>query len=121
MSNWKSPNPSESWTDKERVAFEREAWTRIKFGTFAWTPPLVGATTTTTFVAADGGTINTKEVIGLRVGMAVKVTAPSVLANGLSADAFVATNDSLSIAIANTTAGGLTPPAGNWSFMGVVI
>jgi hypothetical protein len=121
VANWNAPQPKENQNPRERVAFELEIWTRLKFGSFSWTPPLVGATTTSTFVAADGGTINTREVIGLRVGMPIKVTPPAVMTNGLSVDAVVLTNDALTIAVANTSAGGLTPPAGSWSFMGVVI
>lgn len=121
MANWNAPQPRDTWTPKERADFEREVWTRVKFGSFDWTPPLIAANTTTAFVVGPGAAVDTRVTVGLRVGMPVSVTAPDVMVNGLSAQALVAANDTLTIAIANVTAGGLTPPAGTWAFQGMVI
>lgn len=120
-SNWNSPVPQESRSDRERTDFMREIWSRVKFGSFDWTPPLVAGNTTSTFtVRESGGSVTSMAPTGLRVGMPVYVTAPAVMSNGLSVQALVATNDVLTIAVANVTAGGLTPPAGTWSFQGVI-
>lgn len=120
MANWQAPLPRDNASEKERGDFAREVWTRIKFSDFDWTPPAVAAGDQVTFVVAEGGDVDTKLAIGLRVGMPVSITAPSSLPNGLIVQGLVTTNDHLDIVIGNSTAGSITPPAGAWAYMGIV-
>jgi hypothetical protein len=121
VANWKQPRPLDTWNAKERGDFEREIWTRVKFGRFDWEPSDVSAVQTRTFTVGVGALVDTKETTGLRVGMPVRVTPPAIPIYGLYIEAAVLTDDILTIAISNTTLGDLTPPPGAWSFMGVVI
>lgn len=119
---WQLPQPQHSWGDKEKTDFSREIHARLKFGSFTWNPPAVGATTQTSFVAsATGPDITTKTVIGLQAGMPVKVTPPSALPLGVTMQEIVLTKDTLTITIANSTGAPITPPAGAWAFQGTVI
>lgn len=119
---WASPQPLETWSDREANGFSLEIFRRIKFGSFAWSPPLVGPGVTTDFlVAAAGGAVISTGPTGLRVGNPVSVTAPGVIDRLVTVQARVTANDTLTITIANGSAGNTTAPAGNWSFIGMVL
>jgi len=118
---WITPQPQPAWGDKERLNFLREAWTRLKWGTFAFTPAAVASLTAATYtVAATGGDVTTNAVVGLRAGMAVSVTWPSVPVAGLVLDCWCDASDTLKVRFSNFSGGALTPPAGAYAFQGVV-
>lgn len=85
---------------------------------FTWNPPNVpGASTVdTTLVAPLFPTLG-----GLVAGMPIYVTPPSSLNPGLTATAWVAADNTLTVRLANVTAGPIDPVAGTWSFLGVII
>lgn len=119
---WKEPSPRDTSSDQEKGNFSREIWARIKFATVAWTPANVPGTTTVTFLFAEsGGAVATRAVIGLRIGMAISITPPGAMPNGLFADCWITTKDTLTVRLSNLSGAPVTPPAGNWAFMGVVI
>lgn len=119
---WKVPQPVSQWSDKDRVDFFREIWSRLKFGAFIWAPPAIGAGVATTFVvAASGGSVDSLAPVGLRVGQPVTVTVPGLLPFGLTVSALVRVADQLTITIANSTGAPIAPPAGLWSFQGTVL
>lgn len=119
---WKAPQPSPAWKERERTDFTKEVWTRIKFISFQWAPGSIAASTVGTFtIATTGGDLTTQAVLGLRVGMPVKLTAPSSPPAGLYWDCAVTANDSLTVWIGNVSGSAETAPSGTWSLMGVVI
>lgn len=119
---WAVPQPLETWSDREQNAFDLEVFRRFKFGAFAWTPPLVGPGVTTDFlVAASGSAVISTAPTGLRVGNPVSVTAPGVIDRLVTVQARVTASDTLTVTIANGSGGNTTAPAGNWSFIGVVL
>lgn len=113
------PTPQDNQNDKETFRFLRELWNRLRFSAFTWNPPNVGATSTvdTTLTTADAA-----ELAGLRVGMAIHVTPPSTITAGLNvASAWVATDDTLTIRLYNSTAGGINLGSTTWNYMGVIL
>ena len=119
---WKAAYPRDDWSDKEKGNFSREIWSRLKFGSVAFTPALVAASTAVTYVVAQsGGDVASKAPIGLRVGMQVSVTWPSAPGPGLVIDAWCDTADTLKIRFQNFSGVGVTPPSGAYAFSGMVI
>lgn len=116
--SWQSPSPIDRWSDKEKVYFMREVWTRAKFGAITWDPPNVPATSAvaTTLAAASYPTVR-----GLRVGMPIRVTPPSTLDDAISVEAWVATDDTLTIRLKNTSGVGVDMASGTWAFAGTVL
>lgn len=114
---WKFNVTSKS-TEREKEYFFQEICTRVKFGTFTWDPPSIAASTTTTTVI-DAATY--PEVTGCRVGMAIKVVPPSTFPAGMVLDAFVATDDTISVMLTNYTAAPIDMAETDWPFFGIVI
>lgn len=117
--SWTAGKPQDTWKDSERMQFLREFYTRLKFGSFTWNPPSIGANTTvdTTLTTSDS-----QEFSGLRAGMAVVVTPPSTLDTGISCGgAYVANDSTLTIRLANNTAAPINPTTATWLFMGMVV
>lgn len=118
---WASAIPQDTWGAESRSAWRwlREMWQRGKtFGSFTWNPPNVPAnsTVTTTLTTTDAAVLE-----GLRAGQAVTVTPPSAIDEGLMWSAFVGTDDTLSIRLANVTGGAINAASGTWVFDGKVI
>lgn len=117
--SWTVGRPQDKWSAFENAAFLREIYTRLKFGSFTWNPPEVGAATTvdTTLTVTDA-----PQVEGLRVGQPVYVTPPSDLTAGLvCGGAWVATVDTLTIRLGNVTAAPINQGSGTWAFAGKVL
>src|SRR5690349_21394428 len=101
---WKTTRPTERQSERERVLNQAEVWYRIKFFQFTWSPGVIPADTIATFtIDPVSGDVVTKSVTGMRVGMAIKLTAPSVHSPGLLWDATVTTNDQVSVWIQNVS------------------
>lgn len=122
---WTTPQPTEAQDDTEKINFLREVWTRVRFAAFLWTPPPILANSGTAFTVAPvgvvGASVNTNLVIGTRTGMGIAVNPPAALPFGLIANCVVTASDRLEIDILNVTGGPLTPPAGKWTFWGVIV
>jgi hypothetical protein len=114
---WTTPRPQDRWTDRENSAFFREIFTRVKFGSFDWNPPNVAANST---VDTALTTTDAPQIEGVRVGMSIKVTPPPTIDAGLLLDAWVATDDELTIRLRNVTGSGINMASTTWSFHGVV-
>lgn len=114
---WTVPRPQDRWSDREISAYLREIFTRLKFGSFTWNPPNVGGNTTvdTTLTTADA-----PQIEGVRVGMSIKVTPPPTIDAGLLLDAWVATDDEITIRLRNVTGVAINMASTSWSFHGVV-
>jgi hypothetical protein len=120
---WTQPEPLPTQTDLQKMWWQKEIWTRGKFFTFSWTPPVIFAGTIRTFQMAATGSpdILTNSCLGLRVGMGVKLTSPAVPGFGLVWDCTVLANDTLTIWFQNLNGGAdVTPPAGNWNVWGML-
>jgi hypothetical protein len=109
---------NEKWDDRERAYWFRELGTRLKFNSFTWNAPNVGANSTVDTVLAIA---DAAQVDGLRVGMAIQVTPPATIDAGLIGWAWVATDNELTIRLVNTTGGGINPASGTWSFIGILV
>lgn len=109
---WTSPFPTERWQETDVRTYLREIYTRLKFGTVTVNPGNVSANSTLdTAVTVDG----------LRTGMPVFVSPPSTLDSGIAfAGAWVASNNTLTIRLANVTAGGINPASATWAYAGVI-
>jgi|SRR5215831_14323663 len=119
---WKSPRPIERWSNRERVLLESELWDRLKFFQFSWTPGTIPAVSIVIFtIGATSGDLITPSVTGVRIGMPIKLTAPTVPSGGLVWDATVTTNDQVSVWIQNFSGANLAAPSGLWSIIGIVI
>lgn len=103
---------------RELAYFFQEICQRVKFDVFTWDPPSVAASTTTATVI-DAATY--PEVTGCRVGMAIKVIPPSTFPAGMVLDAYVATDDSITVVLTNFTAAPIDIGSTDWPFMGIVI
>jgi hypothetical protein len=117
--SWSMPRPLDNWSMREVFAFLREIYARPKWNSFTWNPPNVPANSTvdTTLTTSDAEVLT-----GLRVGMPVSVSPPSTIDSGIvCAGAWVATDDTLTIRLANVTALGVNPASGTWAFHGKVI
>jgi hypothetical protein len=114
---WTVPRPQDRWSDREISTYLREIFTRLKFGSFDWDPPNVAANTTvdTTLTTTDA-----PQIEGLRVGMSIKVTPPATINAGLLLDAWVATDDELTVRLRNVTGVAINMTSTTWSFHGVV-
>ncbi len=114
---WKFNVTAQS-SERELAYFFQEICTRVKFDSFTWNPDSVPATSTlaTTLTAAAY-----PEVTGLRVGMAINVTPPSTLTAGIVVDAYVDTNDTLTVLLTNVTGAPIDIGSTDWSFMGIVL
>ena len=119
---WQQPLPRDTNNDREKGNFSREIWTRVKFDNFAMTPAAIPAATSATYtISITAGDVVTDVVRGLRVGMAIKMIWPAHPSAGLTIDGECLADNELKVQIQNFTGGPLTPPAGNYIFMGVVI
>jgi hypothetical protein len=121
---WNSPQPNHAWGDIEQVNLLREMWGRVIFSSFKWTPPAVPGSSSAAFVIAPPGIaadVNTPLVTNLRVGQGIAINPPAPLPAGLVASCLVVTNGRLHVDILNASAGPLTPPAGAWTFWGVIV
>lgn len=117
--SWGVGLPQGRWSDLEREAFFRDIYRRLNGASFTWNPPSIGANTTvdTTLTTTDA-----PEVKGLRVGQAVSVTPPSTLDAGLAVSgAWVATDNTLTIRLANVTASPINPASGTWAYHGRLV
>lgn len=119
---WQQSLPKDTCSDREKGNFAREIWTRVKFDTFPMTPAAIPALFSATYtISTTAGDVVTDAVRFLRIGMGMKVDWPSKPPAGLTLDGYCTANDELKVQIQNFTGGPLTPPAGNYPFMGVVI
>lgn len=117
--SWETGLPQERWEKAEQFTFFREIYQRVKFSSFTWNPPNVPATSTvdTTLTVTDAASLK-----GLRVGQPVHVSPPSTLDSGLAVGgAWVATDDTITIRLANVTAGAINPASGTWAYSGVML
>lgn len=104
--------------ERELAYFFQEICTRVKFDTITWDPGSVPSSSTLTTALAAA---TYPEVTGLRSGMPVKVTPPSTLPAGMTVDAYVATDDTLTIVLSNFTSGAIDIGSTAWAFMGVIL
>lgn len=113
--SWTTGAPQDRWKPPEVFTFLREIYTRLKFGEFTWDPADVPANSVvkTTLTTVDASTIK-----GLRAGMPVRVTPPSDLDDGLSVEAWVGADNTLTVRLRNHTGGGIDQGSGVWSFIG---
>lgn len=109
--------PQATWGDRERLDFFKEIVTRLKFASFTFDPANVTAGTTLTTVLT---TATVPAVLGLRAGMPIHVTPGPNITSGVVVDGFVATADTLSVRIVNTTAVDVNLTAATWAFMGIL-
>jgi hypothetical protein len=109
---------SENASDKEVRELLRTIANRWKSNTFTWDPPSVPASSAsiTTLTSATVPVLT-----GLRVGMAIKLTPPATFPAGMIVDAFVATDNELSIILTNITIGAIDIGSTSWAFVGVVV
>jgi hypothetical protein len=120
--SWLAAQPQHANSERERTNFSREIWTRIRFGSVTFAPALVAASTAAIYlIAQSGGDVASSAAVGLRRGMPISVTWPSAPAAGIVVDAWCDLNDTLKVRFQNFSGGGLTPPAGAYSFAGAVI
>jgi len=117
---WESAKPADQWKpdSKELRRFLREIHRAFAArGSLTWNPPNVGASTSvdTTLDVATYPSLQ-----GLRPGMHVTITPPSSVTAGIMGWAWVAADDTLTIRLANVTAGAIDLGSGEWSFMGVL-
>jgi len=116
---WSSARPQENWKPREMWSFLRELWSRPKFGTFTWDPPSIAATTTTDTMLSYT-TVPALE--GLRAGMPVFVTPPAGIDNGiLVGGAWVATDNTLTIRLRNTSGASIDLPSATWGFVSFIV
>ena len=112
--------PQNDWDLKQLIAYVRELGNnRLRYGVLtSFNPGKVPANSTldTALTKAANADIDT-----FRAGMFIAVTPPSTLNAGLIPYAFVGTDKTLTIRITNTTAGDLTPVAGNWAYYGFMV
>jgi len=117
---WDQPQPLERHSDQQRAQWALEVWTRLKFFQFDWTPGSIPANTSKVFVMAETfGDIQTKSCVGLRVGMGLKLTAPSPV-SFLTWDCAVQEDDTLTLWMSNPTAAPIVGPGGTWTLMGII-
>jgi hypothetical protein len=118
---WLIVRPSPQWQDLEKLRFSQEVYDRHRFGSFQWTPPLVAANSSVSFVLSSiGPDIISTIATGLRPSNPVVFSPPSALPAQISLYGMVTSSDKATIVIVNPTAGGITPPAGKWGMMGMV-
>lgn len=119
---WKESYPRELASDREKGNFSREVWTRVKFDTFPMTPAAIPAAFSATYtISVTAGDVVTEAVRNLRIGMGMKIDWPSKPAAGLTIDGYCTADNELKVQIQNFTGGPLTPPSGNYIYMGVVL
>lgn len=109
------PSPLDKWSDVEWGNWAREISSRFRWGSFTWNAPNVPAAST---VDTTITTLDDPAVTGTRTGMAIHVTPPATLDNGLVVSAWVATDNTLTVRIGNVTAGDINPASGVWIFSG---
>ena len=104
-------------SDADLRAVIRDIVSRFRWGTFAWDPASIAAnaTASTTFTTADSQVFS-----GLRTGQHVTLTAPVGLSGALHFRAEVATDDTLTVHLTNTSAGAIDAASGTWSIFGVL-
>ncbi len=102
------------WGDREIFDWLRSIHQRLSWVSFTWNPPNVpgGSTVSTTLTVADG------DFAGLRAGQCVSVTPPSTIDEGLLWGAFVGTDDTVTIRLANATTTDINPVSGTWTVQG---
>jgi hypothetical protein len=119
---WKKPQPLQSWTDHQWTEWDTEIWTRFKFFQFQWTPGTILLATQSLFtMSTTGPDIVTNACVGLRIGMGLKLTAPSTPGVGLTWDCNVQANDTATIWINNFAAFDQAAPSGLWTLSGVIV
>lgn len=106
-----------TWKDREINQWMRDVRERLLWVTFAWNPPNVPAASTvsTTLTTSDG------DFAGLRVGMAMSVTPPAAIDEGITWGAYVGADDTLTVRLGNPTALGINPVSGEWSVFGILM
>jgi hypothetical protein len=109
---WSQPMPTDTGDlPKEVTRFQREVWSRLRaFGAFTWDPPDVSANTTLDTV------VSAAEFAEVRAGMAVSITPPATITNGLTVLAWSATNATITIRLCNTTGGAINDGSATWAF-----
>jgi hypothetical protein len=114
---WTAGFPTDRMDERQRAAFLREVYTRVKADTFTWNPPNVPATSAvdTTLTTTDA-----PELTGLRAGMPVAVTPPSTVDTGITWGAWVGADDTLTIRLRNHTGSDVDMASGTWGYMGVL-
>lgn len=110
--------PQATWGDREKLYFSIEIATRIKFDSVSVAAGTVTAGTTKTVTVTS---TDTAAVTGLRVGMAVGVTPPADIPDGIAVSACVGVTDTLSVRLVNATAGDIVVGTGTWAFFGIVL
>ena len=118
--SWTVGLPQDNWVGGENSDFFREVYQRHRcFGTFTWTPPSVaaGATSDTTLTSGAYPTIR-----GTRAGMAIHVTPPSTITAGLHVTGcWVATDNTITVRLYNSTGGAIALASATWAFDGVIV
>lgn len=110
-------SPQNNWTQELRDAWLRELATRLQWGSFDWDAPNIPAHTSVTTTLTDA---DSEDIAALRPSMAVSITPPLAIDEGLVPTAWVPDNGKLTIRIANVTAGALNPAEGTWRFLAVL-
>lgn len=119
---WQQSLPKDTSNDREKGNFAREVWTRVKFDTFPFAPAAIPSLFSATYtISTTAGDVVTDAVRFLRIGMGITVDWPSKPPAGLVMSGYCTGNDELKVQIQNYTGGPLTPPAGNYTFYGVVL
>lgn len=106
--------PQDNMSEKEKMRLWRDEVSRQVFASFTWNPPNVAALSavSTTLTSAT-----VPELEGLREGMAVRVTPPSDLDDGLGdITAWVPDDNQLTIRLRNFTALDINQGSGTWVF-----
>lgn len=108
--------PLDTWKDRDRNVVLRDLAKRLIVDSFTWDPGEVPASSVLTTTLTSSSYPGVK---GLRVGMAVSLTPPSDLDDGLFvAAAYVGSDDSLTVKLRNATASPVNQGSGEWSFIG---
>lgn len=111
--------PLDTWGDRDRNLVLREIARTIIKDSFTFDPGSVGANGSLTTVLTASSYPSLK---GLRPGMVIVVTPPSDLDDGLFvSQAFVGSDDSLTIKLRNATGSPINQGSGTWGYVGVMI
>lgn len=110
--------PQATWGDREKLYFSIEIASRIKFDSISVAAGTVTASSTKTVTVTS---TDTAAVTGLRPGMAVDVTPPATIPDGISVSAYVGVTDTLSVRLINVTGGDIVVGTETWAFFGIVL
>jgi hypothetical protein len=115
-----SPSPRDNtWGTSETLTFLREVHRRYgTAGSFTWDPPNVPANSTVDTTLTDA---TVASLSGMRAGMLVTVSPPSTINAGIMVVAWCGASSTITIRLANLTAGAINPASGDWVFSGVIV